>query len=139
MKYSKTDDKIFITISKDELINAKLLEVAEKEKIQSAWINGIGAITDVEIGYYDLEQKAYVKKEFNNQYELISLMGNISLVDKKPFIHTHISFSDTDYKTFGGHLFDAKILAAGEFFMSLSDKPLSRKLNCDIGLALWNI
>ena len=64
MKYSKTDDKIFITISKDELINAKLLEVAEKEKIQSAWINGIGAITDVEIGYYDLEQKAYVKKAY---------------------------------------------------------------------------
>ena len=58
MKYSKTNDKIFITISKDELINEKLLEVAEKEKIQSAWINGIGAITDVEIGYYDLEQKA---------------------------------------------------------------------------------
>ena len=62
MKYSKTDDKIFVTIAKDELINEKLLEVSEKENIQSAWINGIGAITDVEIGYYDLEQKAYVKK-----------------------------------------------------------------------------
>ena len=139
MKYNKIDDKIFVTIAKDELINKNLLEVAKREKAQSAWINGIGAITDVEIGYYDLDQKTYVKKEFNSDYELISLMGNISLVNNKPFIHTHISFSDTNYKTFGGHLFDAKILVAGEFFMHLSEKPIYRELNCDIGLALWNI
>ena len=139
MNYKKVNDKIFITIGKDEFINQKLLEVAVKEKIKSGWINGIGAIRDVEIGYYDLNQKKYIKKNFNKHYELISLIGNISLVDNKPFIHTHISFSDTKYKSFGGHLFDARITAAGEFFVSLSDFVLSRELNCDIGLALWDI
>ena len=139
MNYKKVNDKIFITIGKDEFINQKLLEVAVKEKIKSGWINGIGAIRDVEIGYYDLNQKKYIKKIFNKHYELISLIGNISLVDNKPFIHTHISFSDTKYKSFGGHLFDARITAAGEFFVSLSDFVLSRELNCDIGLALWDI
>ena len=139
MNYKKSNNKIFVKIFKDDFINEKLLEVAKKEGIKSGWINGIGAIKNVEIGYYDLNAKEYMKKKFKSHYELVSLIGNISLVNDKPFIHTHISFSDTEYKMFGGHLFDAQITAAGEFFISLSDFSLSRKLNCDIGLALWDI
>ena len=81
----------------------------------------------------------YVKKVFDSDYELISLIGNVSLVDNKPFIHTHISFSDTEFKAFGGHLFDAKVIAAAEFCIFISDYHLHRKLNCDIGLSLWDI
>ncbi len=139
MKYKRVDDKIFIDVSKGDLINKSLLEVATKENLTSGWINGLGAITNIEIGYYDIEDKVYVKKEFNDHYELLSLMGNVSLVDGKPFIHTHISFSDTDFKGFGGHLFDAEVIAAGEFLIFCSDYKLDRKLNCDIGLSLWDI
>ena len=139
MNYRRVQDKIFITISKGELINVGLLEVATKENLTSGWINGLGAITDIEIGYYDIEKKTYKKKKFNSHYELISLIGNVSLVDNKPFIHSHITFSNTECKVFGGHLFDAEVTAAGEFFISISKYELHRKLNCDIGLALWNI
>ena len=67
------------------------------------------------------------------------MIGNVSLVDNEPFVHTHISFSDTKYKVFGGHLFDAEIIAAGEFLMSISPYELHRKLDCNIGLSLWHI
>ena len=55
----------------------------------------------------------------------------------KPFSHTHITFSDTDYKVFGGHLFDAKITAAGEFIMQLGSENINREINLGIGLPLW--
>ena len=139
MNYKKVDDKIFISIDKGELINQKLLEVAEKENLKSGWINGLGAISDVEIGYWDIEKKKYVKKNFDSDYELLSLIGNVSLVNNNPFIHTHISFSNTEFKVFGGHLFNAKVIAAAEFCIFISDYNLYRKLNCDIGLSLWNI
>jgi len=139
VNYKRSQDKIFISIDKGEFVNQKLLEVAIEENLTSGWINGLGALTNVEVGYYDIEEKIYVKKKFDSHYELLSLIGNVSLVDNKPFIHTHISFSDTDCKVFGGHLFDAEIIAAGEFFISISSYKLHRKLNCDIGLALWNI
>ena len=35
---------------------------ATKENLTSGWINGLGAITNIEIGYYDIEDKVYVKK-----------------------------------------------------------------------------
>ena len=139
MNHKRVNDKIFIDVSKGDLINKSLLEVATKENLTSGWINGLGAITNIEIGYYDIEDKVYVKKEFNEHYELLSLMGNISLVDNKPFIHTHISFSDTEFKVFGGHLFDARVIAAAEFCIFVSDYHLHRELNCNIGLSLWNI
>ena len=105
MKYKKVDDKIFVSIDKGELVNQKLLEVAETENLKSGWINGLGAISDIEIGYWDIEKKVYVKQKFDSDYELLSLIGNVSLVDNKPFIHTHITFSDTKFRAFGGHLF----------------------------------
>ena len=139
MNYKRVEDKIFIDVSKGDLINRSLLEVATKEKLTSGWINGLGAISNIEIGYYDVKNKIYVKNFFNEHYELLSLIGNVSLVDNKPFIHTHISFSNTEFKVFGGHLFDAKVIAAAEFCIFVSDYHLHRKLNCDIGLSLWNI
>ena len=139
MNHKKVDNKIFISIDKGELVNQKLLEVAEKENLKSGWINGLGAISNIEIGYWDIEKKDYVKQAFGSDYELLSLIGNVSLVDNRPFIHTHISFSDTEFKVFGGHLFDAKVIAAAEFCIFISDYHLHRKLNCDIGLSLWDI
>ena len=139
MNYKKVNDKLLISIDKGEFVNQKLLEVAEKENLKSGWINGLGAISDIEIGYWDIEKKVYVKNFFDDHYELLSLIGNVSLVDNKPFIHTHISFSDTEFKAFGGHLFDAKVIAAAEFCIFTSDYHLNRKLNCDIGLSLWSI
>ena len=139
MNYKKVKDKIFISINKNELINETLLNLAEKENLTCGWINGLGAISEIEVGYWDIEKKIYEKQNFNNHYELLSLIGNISLVDNKPFIHTHISFSDTKYNVFGGHLFDAKVIAAAEFCIFTSEYNLHRKLNCGIGLSLWNI
>ena len=139
MKYRKVDDKIYVSIDKGELVNDKLLEVAKIEKLNSGWINGLGAISDIEIGYWDIEKKIYIKKYFDEDYELLSLIGNISLVNNESFIHTHISFSNTEFKVFGGHMFDAKVIAAAEFCIFTSNYHLHRKLNCDIGLSLWDI
>ena len=139
MNYKRVNDKLLISIDKGEFVNQKLLEVAEKENLKSGWINGLGAISNIEIGYWDIEKKIYIKQKFDNHYELLSLIGNVSLVNHEPFIHTHISFSDTEFKVFGGHLFDAKVIAAAEFCIFMSDYHLHRELNCNIGLSLWDI
>ena len=77
MNYKRVEDKIFIDVSKGDLINRSLLEVATKEKLTSGWINGLGAISNIEIGYYDVKNKIYVKNFFNEHYELLSLIGNV--------------------------------------------------------------
>ena len=137
MNLTKDQYKYYITLDKDEYINQSLLDVSNNENVKSGWINGIGAIYDIEIGYFDVKKKGYVKRKFEEHYELLSLVGNVSIKEGNKFIHTHITFCGTDYKVIGGHLFDAKIAAAGEFLIDSSGFKINRKYNQNIGLHLW--
>ena len=137
MKYRKVGEKIFVSLQSGDLINKSLTEISVKENISNAWINGIGAIDSVEVGYMDVVNKKYQKRNFNDNYELISLIGNITIKDGVPFVHTHITFSDTEYKVFGGHLFDAKITATGEIILTVADSKIDRQFNENVGIHTW--
>jgi len=137
VKYRKIGEKIFVSLQTGDLINKSLTEISVKENISNAWINGIGAIDSVEVGYMDVVNKKYQKRNFNDNYELISLIGNITIKDGVPFVHTHITFSDTEYKVFGGHLFDAKITATGEIILTVADSNIDRQFNENVGIHTW--
>ena len=137
MNYRVENSRILLTLSKGDLINKTFEGYAESNNIGCAWLNGIGALENPKIGYYSIDDKSYHRKHFKGEFELTSLIGNITINDGKPFAHTHITFSDTNYRVFGGHLFDAKITAAGEFFMQLGDDNITREMNHGIGLPLW--
>ena len=137
MKYRKIGEKIFVSLQSGDLINKSLTEISVKENISNAWINGIGAIDSVEVGYMDVVNKKYQKRNFNDNYELISLIGNITIKDGVPFVHTHITFSDTEYKVFGGHLFDAKITATGEIILTVANSKIDRQFNENVGIHTW--
>ena len=138
MEYRKDNNKIYLSIDKDEYINASLLKVCQENDVKFAWFSGIGAIFDPEVGYFNIDVKDYKKKIFSGDFELISLVGNMTYKEGEPFIHTHITFSDENFNTFGGHLFDCKISAAGEFVITTGDEKIFRSYNEDIGLFLWN-
>ena len=139
MKSRKDNGIYFITLSKGDYINRSFEDVAKDNNIHSAWISGIGACKNPEVGYYSLIEKNYYRKVFKGEYEIISLNANISIKDGNIFSHAHITFSDSDYSVYGGHLFDAEIIAAGEFVMFVGQKPIVRKLDKDIGLPLWSL
>jgi predicted DNA-binding protein with PD1-like motif len=137
MKFRKEGERVLLTLAKGDYINYTFEAFAEFEGIGFGWLNGIGAIEDPEIGYYSIKDKKYHRKQFIGKYELTSLIGNITLKEDKPFSHTHITFSDIDYHVFGGHLFDARVTAAGEFIMHTEAKIITRQMNSSIGLPLW--
>jgi hypothetical protein len=129
--------RAYMTLAKGDNINKTFESFAELKRVGCAWLNGIGALENPEIGYYSLEDKSYHRKTFKGEYELTSLIGNISLKEGKPFSHTHITFSDTEFRVFGGHLFNANITAAGEFIMQFGSVEINREMNAKIGLPLW--
>jgi len=105
----------------------------------SGFVIGLGAVSEVKMGYYDLEAKEYRSQMFSEDYELGNLTGNFSQVDGKTFLHAHITISDKDCKAFTGHLFSAKVYATGEFFIYVFDKKMERKLDDEIGLKLLDL
>ena len=138
MKSHKNNDFIYVKMEKGEEIIDSLQKIIEKYNIVSGWINGIGLIEKIRIGSYDITTKSYNEVDFENAFELTSLIGNITKKDGKPFLHAHITMSDHSCNAFGGHLFHATIAAAGEFFIKVTDNIINRKFDNDTGLYLWN-
>ena len=133
----KEGNIIYVRLVKGEEIATSLYEIINKYNIISGWINGIGAICKVELGFYNLKDKNYNRKKIDGNYELTSLMGNISSKENKPFLHLHINMSDENFNAFGGHLFSAVILVGGEFIIRLTENNIQRKFDKSIGLFLW--
>lgn len=62
MNYNIDQNKIYLSIDKGEKVNVTLLKVCEDNNISFGWINGIGAIDNPDVGYYDIKSKKYIKK-----------------------------------------------------------------------------
>ncbi len=125
-----------IIIERNEKLAAVLNDIVAKHKIKGGLISGLGALKDVEMGYYELGKRDYIRKTFSEEdYELISLNGNISLKDGKPYCHLHASLGCSDFSVFGGHLFEATVAVTCEIsIISMGFMP-ERLLNPDVGIA----
>jgi len=135
--YQIDKNLIFVNLEPNDQVIKSLTKIAEELKLTSGWISGIGAIKRASIGMFDIEKKEYNKKDFLDEYELVSFEGNISMKEGKPFIHAHIVFSDKNYLVYAGHLFETVITAAGEFVIHKSTSNIKRIMNNTVGLPLW--
>ena len=59
MNHIAQDNKIMLRIDKGEYVNKTILDVASFYNLKFGWINGLGAIMNPELGYYDLKNKEY--------------------------------------------------------------------------------
>ena len=67
MNLAKDQNKYFISLDKDEYVNQSLLDISNSEGIQSGWLSGVGAIYDIEVGYFDVEKKDYIHEVTINE------------------------------------------------------------------------
>tara|TARA_A100001011_G_scaffold391316_1_gene476535 strand:- start:154 stop:588 length:435 start_codon:yes stop_codon:yes gene_type:complete len=134
MQFQKTSDGFFVYIEKDERIMEKITQFCISNQISNAQLSGIGAVKEIKIGAFDIHRKKYIRKSFHSVMELVSYQGNITLKDDQPFAHAHVTLSDHEMNTKGGHLFEATVAAVGEFFIRTIPSSVARKLNRDVGL-----
>lgn len=116
-----------------------LTELCEKENIAYAHVSGIGAVSKATVGFYSLSEHQYLSKTFDEPMEMVSLLGNITRKDGKPYLHLHASFSDRDCRVVGGHLNKAVIGVTAEIFVTVIDGEMGRKINPVTGLNIFDI
>lgn len=128
-----------IRLDRGDNIIEKLTAFAIENNIASGKVQGIGAVDWVKLGFFMYHNKEYIYKEYNEPLEVVSLIGNISYVDEKPFWHIHGVFSNRDMNTVGGHLVEGRVSLTLELSVQISDTRIERKINNDIGLRLLDI
>lgn len=126
MFYDFIEPFYILRLQRGEEVIQSLKNFIQKEKIPSGILLGIGAMEDVEIGYFDDLKKKYLKKKFKKSMEILSLSGSISSIEDKPYIHIHCVIGDEKLKCFGGHLFEGKITATCEIYIYKLKKKIKR-------------
>lgn len=121
MHLRKKDNQLVVVLEKGESILPSLKEVAEKHNFYG-FFSGIGAVKDPTIGYYNTENEEYQFKEMEGEYEVVSLLGNISQNEGERIVHAHIALGNNNYRLYGGHLKSAQVAVILETLLIPSPK-----------------
>ena len=136
MKVKRTETGFILVLDIGDEVIASLKKLAAAERIGMAEMSGIGAVRDAVLGYIDLDRKHYLRREFPDSMELVSLTGNMALLDGEPFAHCHAVLGDREMRTSGGHLFQATVSLTVEIFLRVYEGRITRRFDTDSGANL---
>src|SRR5512143_2051152 len=117
MEYKRTVREILIRMDDgDELVASNKYD-SRKDNVESGLVSGIGAARKAELAHYDTKARKYNVKKFEGMLEIVSLSGNVAMLDGEPATHLHICISRHDYSTLSGHLMSAEIYPTCEILL----------------------
>ncbi len=126
-----------LRLERGEKIIETLTDYCRRRKIAAAAFEGLGTCRRAELGFFRTARKRYSVRLFRGDHEIVSLLGNISLLDGKPFVHAHVVLSGPDFLARGGHLREAEVQATCEIMLRPLPGTIGRKFDPASGLNLW--
>ena len=111
---------------------------ADEQAIDAAFFQGLGAVEDAEMFFYDQERQEYDAVTFPEPLEVAACIGNVSHLDGERFAHTHAVLSRPDGAALAGHL-NSAIVFAGELHIREFDTKLQRQYDEATELDLWGL
>ena len=134
MEFQRFDDTYLVRMDRGEEVIACLADLCEREDIRLASVEAIGAVDRAVVGLYDVGEKVYHRKEFNEPMEIASLLGTVTEKDGKPYLHLHATLCDASMQTHGGHVNELHISATCEMVLRLIPGEVGRKPDEETGL-----
>lgn len=135
----KEENGFLIRLDLGEPVLDSIIDFAKGRGIEAALLWGLGAVKEVTLGYYDIENKKYVKNKYDGAWELLSLTGNLARTDEGEFVHAHAVLSNAANETIGGHVFSMATAATVEVYLVPINPGLRRKYDEITGLKLLDI
>jgi len=140
-KLISENPKTFVLIldTGDELLSS-LKNFAQTEHLSASSFKAIGALSAVELGWFNWESKKYqTAVRLEEQVELLSLIGDIALKEGEPQVHAHLVVGRRDGTAHGGHLLTAIVRPTCEIVITESPQHLQKEIDPESGIALIRV
>lgn len=125
-------------LAKGKDLLEQLTDFCHDNQIKCAVVSATGAVENASVAYYDQAKKAAVKTVLNAEHELLSLKGNVTIKDNRPFVNAHVVLASKTGEIKGGRLMlGTKIFSAEAFIQELVGEPKVRKEDKVTKLLLW--
>jgi len=138
MQSTQIYNGFFLVFKRGEEVISTLKSFCQDNGVHWAQFSGIGAVENVEIGYYDLAGRQYVFRQEQGPFEVANMDGNVTELNEEPLIHAHtvLARCDETLSCIGGHLRAATVALALEVCMWQITQPMSRNFDEETGLNL---
>jgi predicted DNA-binding protein with PD1-like motif len=128
-----------LVFDKDDEVKESLLRFATENGLRGAQIAGIGAFSEVTLGFFDRQKKSYQEIPVKEQVEVLSFAGNIAGKNGKPMLHAHVVVGKRDGTAHGGHLLNGRVWPTLELIVTETPAHLRRLKDDETGLPLIDL
>lgn len=139
MRFQRFDDRVQVRIESGEHVAASLLAWLKAEGIGYATMTGLGAVSAATVSYWNATTREYEQHRLDEQMEVVSLIGNVSIKDGEPFTHIHVTLGRRDLSIVGGHFNDATVHPNLELWVRPEAQAIERTLDESCGLYLMKL
>lgn len=135
MEFGTDGPWLVVKLQQGEPLLPSLEAALRQEGVTSGVVvAGIGALRDVELGWFDPAARTYVRHVYEGSRELVSLQGTVTL-EADPSIHVHASLADEANRAVAGHVFRGQVAVLAEIaVLGLRGLRLHREVNPATGL-----
>jgi predicted DNA-binding protein with PD1-like motif len=128
-----------VIFGKGDEIMSGLTNFAVREKLVAGHFTAIGALERARFGWFDRAQNAYLDIPIDRQVEMISLIGDVGLVNGAPAIHAHGAVGLPDGQVHGGHMLEAIVWPTLELFFTAYRTALIKTHDAETNLFLFDL
>jgi predicted DNA-binding protein with PD1-like motif len=126
---------VLVLATGDEPIKT-LTSFAVEQRLGGSHFTAIGAFSRAVVAYFDWSAKQYNPMAIEEQTEVLSLVGDITLENAKPKVHAHAVLGKANATAHGGHLIEATVRPTLEIVVTELPRHLYRRFDPESGLAL---
>ena len=111
----------------DEVLG-ELRKFAVDKGLSGSSFTAIGALSDAKVAWLNWETKEYeTAASFDEQVEVLSMLGDIACYEGKPAVHAHIVLGRRDGTAHGGHLMSARVRPTLELVLTEWPRHLKKR------------
>ncbi|HSX02506.1 MAG TPA: DUF296 domain-containing protein [Candidatus Saccharimonadia bacterium] len=139
MRVGTTASGLIVRLEPDDDVIAQIQAAAAAHHVVNAEVTGLGSVEAPTLAHYRRDTKQFTERTFDGIFEVVSLVGNISLTDDRPTLHCHVIISDAGMTTHGGHLVRATCSATLELIIRQLDTTYIKRRDDAVGLNVWQL
>ncbi len=129
MRHVEVEGGWLVRFEAGEKLPAAIAAFCRERGVPAATVSGLGALSDVELGYYDVVAKRYERTRLPGSWELLALTCTVAEWEDRLFPHTHVVISGPDFTTRGGHLFEGTVSVTAELRVTAIRQPVRRAMD----------
>ena len=120
--------RVFVVVlATGEEVIRQLTQFSKDQRLAASQFTAIGAFERAVVAYFDWERKRYLPIPIDEQVEVLSMVGDITLDGDSPKLHAHAVVGKRDGSAHGGHVMEGHVRPTLEVVVTELPRHLHRK------------